>query len=78
LTRAFVLGLAAQYGVPAEEGDLTLTDLYTADEAFTTGTMGALARVTEVDGRQLPVEAPLTAQLQAWYEKHILETAKPL
>lgn len=78
LTRAYVLGLAGRYGLPAEEGDLTLTELYTADEAFTTGTMGALARVTEVDGRHLPEEAPLTAQLQAWYEKHILETGKPI
>ncbi len=78
LTRAYVLELAGRLGIRTEVCDLSLTDLYTADEAFTTGTMGALARVNEVDGRRLPEAAPVTARLQAAYETHILETAQPL
>ena len=30
-----------------------MTEVYTADEAFTTGTMGGLAPVLEVDGRRI-------------------------
>lgn len=78
ITRSYVLELAKRSGIPTEVCDLTLTDLYTADEAFTTGTMGALAPVKEVDGRHLPAATPLTARLQSLYEQHILETAKPL
>ncbi len=66
ITRATVLRLAAEVGVPAEVGDLTLPQLYAADEAFVTGTMGEIATVAEVDGRPIGGgEAPVTAQLSA-------------
>ena len=54
LTRRFVLDVAERVGLEAREADLSLTELYTAEEAFTTGTMGALAHVTEVDGDASP------------------------
>ncbi|GAB3168795.1 D-amino acid aminotransferase [Myceligenerans halotolerans] len=53
ITRATVLGLAAEAGIPSAVGDFSLTDLYTADEAFVTGTMGGLAPVLSVDGRPI-------------------------
>ena len=67
-------------GIAAREADLSLTELYTAQEAFTTGTMGALAHVTEVDGRRIAngQKGPVTQQLQQAYEDHILETATAL
>jgi branched-chain amino acid aminotransferase len=33
--------------------DLSLTELYRADEAFCSGTMGELAAITRVDGRTI-------------------------
>ena len=42
ITRATVLRLAADAGIPIEVGDFSLTQLYSADEAFVTGTMGEL------------------------------------
>jgi branched-chain amino acid aminotransferase len=51
ITRSIVLEIAAELGIPAREADISLTEIYTADEAFTTGTMGELTRVSEVDGR---------------------------
>lgn len=53
ITRETVLDLAAEAGVPTAVGDFSLTDLYTADEAFVTGTMGGLAPVLSVDGRPI-------------------------
>ena len=76
ITRGYTLDLAKELGIPVREGDYSLTELYTADEAFTTGTMGGLAHIVEVDGRRIgPADrqgpGPVTAQLQAAYAQHI-------
>ena len=76
ITRGYTLDLAKELGIPLREGDYSLTELYTADEAFTTGTMGGLAHIVEVDGRRIgPADrqgpGPVTAQLQAAYAQHI-------
>ncbi len=63
ITRRAVLDLAARAGVPAEEADLTLYDLYTADEAFVTSSFSRVHPVAEVDGRPLPCPGPLTTRL---------------
>ena len=51
ITRGTVLELCRENDVPHREKDLSLTEVYRADEAFCTGTMGELAPVVEVDGR---------------------------
>jgi branched-chain amino acid aminotransferase len=53
VTRATVIDICRRQGIPVEVGDLSLTELYRADEAFCTGTMGELAGVTRVDGRAI-------------------------
>ena len=53
ITRGTILELCQQHGIPAEERRLSLTDFYTADEVFTTGTMGELTRVAAIDGREI-------------------------
>lgn len=53
ITRAAVLELCEELGIPAEVGDFSTTQLYTADEAFVTGTMGGLTPVVSVDGRTI-------------------------
>jgi len=53
ITRATVLELAASAGLSTHEGDYTLPQLYNATEAFVTGTMGGLAPVVAVDGREI-------------------------
>jgi branched-chain amino acid aminotransferase len=51
ITRAAVLELCAANGIAHEVCDLSLTEVYRADEMFCTGTMGEIAAVTRVDGR---------------------------
>ena len=53
ITRRKVLELCRTNGIPCAEKRLSLTEFYTADEVFTTGTMGELTRVAEVDGRKI-------------------------
>jgi branched-chain amino acid aminotransferase len=69
ITRANVLRLAERAGVRTEVGDFPLTRLYSAAEAFVTGTMGELTPVLAVDGRRIGSgePGPLTKQLSAAY-----------
>ena len=51
LTRQMVIDICREQRIPVTERNLSLTELYTADEVFTTGTMGELTPVLEADGR---------------------------
>ena len=51
LTRQMILDICAEQGIPAAERRLSITELYCADEVFTSGTMGELTPVLEADGR---------------------------
>ena len=54
ITRATVLEICAANRIPhATKCDLTLDDVYRADEMFCTGTMGELAGVIKVDDRTI-------------------------
>jgi branched-chain amino acid aminotransferase len=53
ITRAVVLEICRHENMPHAERDLSLTEIYRADEMFCTGTMGELAAVTRVDGRTI-------------------------
>ncbi len=53
ITRASILDLAKEHGIPTEVRDLSLTEVYRALEMFCTGTMGGVAPVTWVDGRTI-------------------------
>jgi len=58
ITRQAVLDIAAEAGVPYLVGDYSLTEVYAADEAFVTGTMGGLTPVLAVDGRPIGAGRP--------------------
>ena len=51
ITRATVLQICRKEKIPQAQRDLSLTEVYRADEMFCTGTMGELAGVISVDGR---------------------------
>jgi branched-chain amino acid aminotransferase len=53
ITRQAVVDLAAQAGLPCVIHDYSLTQLYSADELFVTGTMGGITPVLALDGRQI-------------------------
>lgn len=53
ITRGLVLELCKAHHIYAEERNLSLTEFYTADEVFATGTMGELTPVKTIDGRDI-------------------------
>ncbi|RMF73158.1 MAG: aminotransferase IV [Planctomycetota bacterium] len=75
ITRATILELCRDNGVAYREKNLSLTEVYRADEMFCTGTMGELAAVAEVDGRRIGTSAPgpITEQLSQLYARRTAE-----
>jgi branched-chain amino acid aminotransferase len=80
ITRATVLELCAANGIEREVRDLSLADVYRADEMFCTGTMGELAAVTTVDGRRIgPGEpGPMTRRLSELYRRETARVGYPV
>ena len=71
ITRAVVIEIAREAGIPAFEKDFSLTDVYGADEAFVTGTFAGIVPVREVDGRELACPGPSVQRLRQLYAEHI-------
>lgn len=80
ITRAIVLELAAAGGIETIERNVSLSEVYTAGEVFTTGTMGELAPVLEVDGRTIGDGAvgPVTERLRELHREHTQREGEPL
>jgi branched-chain amino acid aminotransferase len=80
ITRRMILDIAREQGIPGGEKNLSMTELYSADEAFTTGTMGELTPVLEADGRTIGDGAPgeMTRRLQVLHRDHAYEHGEPL
>ncbi len=80
ITRGVVIDLAGDLALPCLETNLTLADVYGADECFTTGTMGELAPVLEVDGRAIGSGeiGPVTRRLQDAYADLTAQMGEPL
>lgn len=58
ITRQVVLDLCAEHDIPFEVRNITLAEVFSATEAFCTGTMGELAPVTQLDGRTIGSDGP--------------------
>ncbi len=80
ITRARVIRMARDLGLPVVERNLSITEVYTADEVFTTGTMGELSPVLEVDGRRIGDGkiGPTTTRLRDHYWELTKMEGEPL
>lgn len=73
ITRDTVLRICRAQNLPHEIADLSLSEVYRADEMFCTGTMGELVPVTAVDGRVIGSgePGPMTARLTALFRDFV-------
>lgn len=69
ITRDSVIKIAHDEGIEFEESDLTPEDLYSADEAFFTGTAAEVTPIREVDGHKIGggKRGPITEKIQHIY-----------
>lgn len=79
LTRRMILDICEQERILANERNISLSELYTADEVFTTGTMGELTPVLEADGREIGNGrvGPVTRRLQKLHRELAWERGTP-
>ncbi|MGB5257557.1 MAG: aminotransferase class IV [Woeseiaceae bacterium] len=80
LTRKMILEICDEQEIPAGQRNISLTELYNADEVFTSGTMGELTPVLEADGRIIGAGAvgPMTTRLQQLHRRYAYERGEPL
>lgn len=71
ITRANVLQVCREAGIPAREKNFSLTEVYSAEEAFCTGTFAGVVPVREIDGRTIGDgrPGPMVARLQGLYRE---------
>lgn len=70
VTRDVVIDLAREAGLPVEETVINRYDVYTADEAFLTGTAAEVAPIRELDGRPIGpgTPGPITRDLRKRFQ----------
>ena len=70
ITRDSIIKLAKDEGIETSEADLTLEDIYAADELFMCGTAAEMTPIREVDDKQIGSgkPGPITQKLQALYK----------
>jgi branched-chain amino acid aminotransferase len=69
ITRATVIQLATELGIPVREKRITRDEVYIADEAFFTGTAAEVTPIRELDERAIGggKPGPITKKLQSLY-----------
>ena len=69
ITRAVILDIARDEKIPHEVRRISLSEFHSADEVFTTGTMGGLVWVREIDGRTIGdgSQGPLTKRIRNFF-----------
>jgi branched-chain amino acid aminotransferase len=80
ITRAAVMDLARQDGLPVCEPELTRYDLFNADECFLTGTGAEIIGVVKIDGRVIGSgrPGPVTQKLVAQYHQLTQASGEPI
>jgi len=75
ITSALMVEVARAAGIPTRECAFSLTDVYSADEAFVTGTFGGLTPVHTIDGRTIGdgSQGPMSARLRELYDARVVE-----
>ena len=69
ITRGLIIEICRNNNIPLIEQDISVSELYNADEVFTTGTMGELARVNEIDNRKIENKGGVLIQIQSLFTK---------
>ncbi len=80
ITRGLVIELAGEAEISIIQRNISLSEVHAADEVFSTGTMGELTPVVEVDGRQIADGrmGPITRKLQKHHAERTEDEGEPL
>ena len=78
ITRASIMELAAELGIPVIEKRITRDEIYCAEEAFFTGTAAEVTPIRELDNRMIGAgkRGPITAKIQTLFFNCVKGKAK--
>lgn len=69
ITRGNIIKVCRELGIPVFEKRFSLFDVYSADEAFITGTFAGVTPVREVDGRSIEtIDGPVSQTIREAYK----------
>ena len=69
ITRGLIIKICSENKIPIHEKNISVTELYNADQVFTTGTMGELAQVIEIDKRKIKNQGKLLEKLKKLFKR---------
>ena len=80
ITRGLIIDIAREAGIPVEVRRISLSEFHSADEVFTTGTMGELTPVLTIDGRSIGEGriGLLTQRIQELFREKTHHIGEPL
>ena len=68
ITRGLIIKLARENDIKVVEKNISMTEFYTADEVFCSGTMGELTPIVMIDGRETKqVKYPILNALNQYF-----------
>ena len=77
ITRGLVLKICRENDIPCEEANISIAEMYAADEVFITGTMGEIVPVVEIDGRKFEYGG-VTRRVQRLYHQKAADSLERL
>tara|TARA_B100000609_G_scaffold96964_1_gene77170 strand:+ start:106 stop:999 length:894 start_codon:yes stop_codon:yes gene_type:complete len=69
VTRGLIIGICSENNIPIFEKNISITEFYNADQVFTTGTMGELANVVEIDKRKIKNKGNILSKIQELFRE---------
>ncbi len=80
ITRKTVIRIAHTHDISLVERNISITEFYNADVVFTTGTMGELTKVFEIDGRKIENKTSTTLldKIQSYFADLTAREGEPL
>ena len=79
ITRANIIRVCRENGIPVFEKRFSLFDVYSADEAFITGTFAGVSPVREVDGRVIAeLNGPVSQKIAGLYQALVNDSLTPI
>ena len=75
-----ILEIATKEGITIHEKNLSNTELYSADEVFTSGTMGEITPILKADGRKIGDGnvGSMTKRIQKLHTAYAYENGEPI
>ena len=69
ITRGLIIGICSENNIPIFEKNISITEFYNADQVFTTGTMGELANVVEIDKRKIKNKGNILSKIKELFKE---------